>query len=115
MKLKMRPRLMLPIILLTCIIFLIVHILALIHLFYEHAGVALTQNEILEAFVGDGGLDEGSEMTRVQWIPKIIHQVFHNWEDPGNDTLPADWQAVSKTCRNLNEGWEYVVCLFRFC
>jgi hypothetical protein len=42
-------------------------------------------------------------------IPRIIHQVFHNWKDPGNETLPADWEAVRMTCVEKNKDWEYMV------
>lgn len=50
-------------------------------------------------------------MTREEHIPRIIHQVFHNWRDPGNETIPSDWDEVRKGCQDKNPGWEYHVCL----
>ncbi|KAG4428941.1 hypothetical protein IFR05_015574 [Cadophora sp. M221] len=99
--------LLLPIILLTAIVFLAFHIISFIHLFFEHAGLSINQDEILEAFIKDTHATEAAN--RIQQIPKIIHQVFHNWADPGNDTLPTDWTVVSGTCKALNEGWEYML------
>ncbi|KAJ2991443.1 hypothetical protein NUW58_g2511 [Xylaria curta] len=42
-------------------------------------------------------------------IPKILHQVYHNWSDPDNAvlTLPADWAAAQKSCLSLHPDWEY--------
>jgi hypothetical protein len=44
--------------------------------------------------------------TRQEVIPRVIHQIFHNWKDPGNTTLPPDWQKQRQTCIDLHEGWE---------
>lgn len=74
-----------------------------IHIFGSHAGVALTQQQILDAHTGSTP-DE-----RPQVVPKIIHQIFHNWKNPGNNTLPADWEKVRQTCIEHNPDWEYRV------
>lgn len=63
-------------------------------IFFQHAGIPITQVEALRA--------HNDNDTRPQQIPKIIHQVFHNWHDPGNDTLPKDWEAVRQTCVKAN-------------
>ena len=83
-----------------------------IAIFGTHAGPALTQEEVEAAYnstIGDGG-DKGA--TRQQYIPRIIHQIFHNWKDPGNETLPADWDAVRQTCIKQNPDFEYHVRLW---
>ncbi|RYP50517.1 hypothetical protein DL768_003970 [Monosporascus sp. mg162] len=43
---------------------------------------------------------------RTPVVPKIIHQIFHNWKDPYDNTLPAHWQAARDTCIKLNPDWE---------
>ena len=88
------------------LVYFISHLTTFIHIFFQHAGITLTQLEAAEAFTNDPG------NTRTQHIPKIIHQVFHNWRQPGNDTLPADWTKVRQTCIDHNPGWEYKVCFF---
>ncbi|KAL2067502.1 hypothetical protein VTL71DRAFT_1927 [Oculimacula yallundae] len=102
-----RYHLLLPLILLTALIVLGFHIVAFIHLFFEHSGIAITQDEILSAFFKDQDVSEGKR--RKSYVPKIVHQVFHNWKDPGNETLPDDWRAVSKTCKEKNKGWKYML------
>lgn len=77
-------------------------------IFYSHSGLAVTQREAYELYHNG----TWSETNRTQSIPKIIHQVFHNWDDPDNDTLPADWDAVRRTCIDKNPGFEYRVCHF---
>jgi hypothetical protein len=43
---------------------------------------------------------------RPQLIPKIIHQIFHDWR---NQSMPSDWEQLRQTCIDLNEDWEYMV------
>jgi mannosyltransferase OCH1-like enzyme len=43
---------------------------------------------------------------RPQHIPKIIHQVYHDWR---NRSMPLDWDEVRQTCISVNPGWEYKV------
>ncbi|KAH9222529.1 hypothetical protein DL95DRAFT_420965 [Leptodontidium sp. 2 PMI_412] len=102
-----RCHLLLPIILLTAVVFLAFHIISFVRLFFEHADIPITQDEILEAFIKDKHTTEGAK--GIQQVPGIIHQIFHNWVDPGNDTLPTDWMVVSGTCKALNDGWEYML------
>lgn len=83
------------------LVYFISHLTAFIHIFFQHAGITLTQVEAADAFKNDPG------NTRTPHIPKIIHQVFHNWKQPGNDTLPDDWTRVRQTCIDHNPGWEY--------
>ncbi|KFY14982.1 hypothetical protein V492_02304 [Pseudogymnoascus sp. VKM F-4246] len=70
------------------------------HLFCDHAGVALTQGDVAQAHpvTGDG--------VRQPTIPRIIHQIFHNWTDPSNEVLPSDWKETRQTCFDLNKDWE---------
>ncbi len=88
------------------LVYFISHLTAFIHIFFEHAGITLTQQDAADAFKND------PSNTRTQHIPKIIHQVFHNWKQPGNDTLPDDWTKVRQTCIDYNPGWEYKVRFF---
>lgn len=71
-----------------------------IQLFFEHSGIAITQAEI--AIIHNSTtLDP-----RPQLIPKIIHQVFHDWRNVG---MPSDWEGVRKSCIEKNKEWEYMV------
>jgi hypothetical protein len=95
-----------------------------IHIFFTHAGIALTQAQIKEEFTHyavTGAVDP-----RPQSIPRKIHQVYHDWHrgeggnkdvtggdsemDWGNTTIPSDWDEVRATCWEKNPGWEYTVC-----
>jgi hypothetical protein len=67
-------------------------------IFFEHAGIRLTQPQVADA-----------HDRTVQHIPKIIHHVFHNWRVPGNDTLPADWAAMRQSCMDTNPDFEFKV------
>jgi mannosyltransferase OCH1-like enzyme len=74
-----------------------------VHIFMPHTGTALTQEQVAIAH------NSTTPDPRPQLIPKIIHQVFHNWKDPTNEALPSDWEAVRQTCIKLNPDWEYKV------
>lgn len=87
---------------LTATVWIVARLLVFKQIFFQHSGIAITQTQVAELF-------NDKEETRAQLIPKIIHQVFHNWQDPGNDTLPSDWQDVRQTCIDTNHGWEYNV------
>jgi len=103
----LRSRLVILLAVLVALGYSVVHLTAFIQLFYEHDGIALTQVEIRDAHLGkDGGSDK-----RLQEIPKIIHQVYHNWAQPGNTTMPADWEKVRNTCVEKNKDWQYMVSL----
>jgi mannosyltransferase OCH1-like enzyme len=101
----MRSRLILLIILfiLLTLGFAISRLVAIIQLFFEHSGVAITPQEIASVYAELGA------QRRPQLIPKIIHQVFHDWRHQ-NWSLPSDWDDLRQTCINLHEDWEYVVC-----
>jgi hypothetical protein len=77
-----------------------------IQIFFKHAGIEITQHEIVDRFSGEGEGDGG--------IPKIIHHVFHNWHEVGNETLREDYRDTREKCRGLNEGWEFQVW-FLYC
>ena len=87
---------------LTATVWIVSRLLLFKQIFFQHSGIAITQTRVAELF-------DDEEETRPQLIPKIIHQVFHNWRDPGNDTLPSDWQDVRQTCIDTNPGWQYNV------
>ncbi|KAH6684272.1 nucleotide-diphospho-sugar transferase [Halenospora varia] len=72
-----------------------------VQLFFEHSGIAITQDEVAAAH------NATIPDSRPQLIPKIIHQVYHNWHDPKNETMPADWDELRQSCITLNPGWEY--------
>ena len=86
----------------------ITRLLVFKQIFFQHSGIPITQTHVADLY---GGHDE----TRPQLIPKIIHQVFHNWHDRGNDTLPSDWQEVRQTCIDTNPEWEYNVSTWPTC
>ena len=82
---------------------LILRLADFVRLFFTHAGVAITQEEIKVAHEGS------NPDPRKQWIPKIVHQVFHNWREPGNETLPEDSEGGRGTCMERNGDWEFMV------
>ncbi|KAK4191262.1 family 32 putative glycosyltransferase [Podospora australis] len=88
--------------LLTGVGYVIARLLHFRQIFFEHAGLELTQAQVLDAYK-----ESGPNSTRIQYIPKIIHQVFHNWHDPGNDTLPTDWTENVQKCVKLNPDFEF--------
>lgn len=82
-------------------------LIAFIHLFGifgDHAGIRSTQVEIALAY------NNGTSDPRPLVVPKILHHIFHNWHDPGNDTLPPHWEAARQTCIDLNPDWAHKVC-----
>lgn len=101
----MRPRFYILLVAISLtLIFLITRIVAFINIFFTHSGIALTQREILNAH-----RQSPSEL-RTQYVPKIIHQVYHDWSG-GNGSMPSDWVGVRRTCVDLNPGWEYKVII----
>lgn len=76
-------------------------ILAFVHIFGKHEGRLLTQPEILQAYESSTSPDSK------EYIPRIIHQIFHNWTDPNDESLPADWSAGRQSCIDLHPGWEH--------
>ncbi|PNY26086.1 Mannosyl phosphorylinositol ceramide synthase SUR1 [Tolypocladium capitatum] len=80
-------------------------ILALSRIFGAHAGVAMTQQQVLDAYKAAKSMPD----RRPRPVPRIIHQVFHNWHDPGNETLPSDWEQTRQSCISRHPTWEYKV------
>jgi inositol phosphorylceramide mannosyltransferase catalytic subunit len=72
-------------------------------IFREHSGIRITQVDIALSH------NKTDQDPRTPVVPKILHQIFHNWHDPGNDTLPAHWEAARQTCVALNPDWEHKV------
>lgn len=99
MQMRSRISVLLILILLTFVFFLS-RLYAFIQLFYEHSGIPITQREVALAHSGS------TPDSRKQYIPKIIHQVYHDWR---NKSMPGDWDEVRQTCISLNQGWEYKV------
>jgi hypothetical protein len=90
------------------VIYIISRLLAFAQLFgvlREHAGIKITQGEVAAAH------DQASPDLRPQVIPKILHQIFHNWNDPRDETPPPHWGAARQTCIDLNPEWEHKVRL----
>lgn len=75
-------------------------------IFGRHAGVAMTQDQIILAHE-DASRSPGPPRARP--VPRIIHQIFHNWKAPGNDSLPADWAELRRSCLVLHPTWEHKV------
>jgi len=97
----MRPRFYLILLaLLLTLAFIASRVVAFVQLFFEHSGIAITQREIKDAHT------KSSPDTGKQHIPKIIHQVFHDWRNH-SEPMPDDWEELRHTCIDLNEGWEY--------
>ena len=99
----MRPRIYIPLILiLVLIVYFVTRLVGFLHIFFEHPGIQITQDEAKAAHLAQ------TPDLRPQLIPKKIHQVYHDWS--GNNTsLPADWDQVRQTCIRLNEDWNYTV------
>ena len=97
----MRSRLSILLLLLVLLAFVFVasRLYAFIQIFFEHSGISMTQSEV--ALLHSSGTDP-----RKQSIPKIIHQVYHDWR---NSSMPLDWDGVRQTCIDLNQDWEYKV------
>lgn len=73
------------------------------HIFRAHSGPALTQEQIEIAYNSSTGGD------RKETIPRIIHQIFHNFKDLSDNTIPGDWEAQRQTCIKHNPDFEYKV------
>lgn len=68
---------------------------AMIHIGHFFSGPSLTQADI------------ASTRGQDQFIPKIIHQIYHNWDDPSNETAPDDFDATRQSCTTINPDFEY--------
>lgn len=92
-----------------CALYLVLRIVSFVHIFGEHAGSVLTQDEILESYQSRQPFSHDTV-----YVPRIIHQIFHNWTDPENEALPTEWSSNRKSCIDLNPGWESWVSLLSF-
>lgn len=72
-------------------------------IFKEHSGIKITQTEIALAH------NTTVPDPRTAVVPKILHQIFHSWEVPINNTLPSHWEEARQTCITLNPDWEHKV------
>lgn len=72
-------------------------------IFYPHAGVTTTQDQVAFAY------NNTRPETRTRYIPRIIHQIFLNRRDAANETIPATWDAARQSCISLHKDWEYKV------
>lgn len=72
------------------------------HIFGKHPGISVTQQETWDRYYK-------AKKTDVQYIPKKIHRIFHNWKDPGSNKLPEDWEKIRKSCVDKNPSWEHKV------
>ncbi|KAI6357310.1 hypothetical protein MCOR25_007697 [Pyricularia grisea] len=83
------------------LLYIVVRLLAFAQLFGKlgpHAGIAVTQLQLLEAY--------DNHTAKELVIPRIIHQIYHNWKDPESKELPEDWAAARQTCIDQNPGWD---------
>ncbi|KAJ5983685.1 hypothetical protein N7481_005784 [Penicillium waksmanii] len=89
----------------AAVIYTISRIIAFAQLFgltKPHSGIRITQAEVAAAH-------RINSDPREPLVPKIIHQIFHNWHDANDDTLRPDWAAARKTCVNLHPDWEHML------
>lgn len=66
-------------------------------------------------FSNSSKVEFGKDHYHKQVVPKIIHQVWHDWNggkdrDLDNRTLPRDWDVLRATCKVKNPEWEFKVC-----
>jgi hypothetical protein len=76
----------------------------LARIFSGHPGLALTQAEVAEAY-------KERDLSIPAPIPKIIHQIFHNWTDANNENIPEEYALQRQTCIDANPGWDNRVCM----
>jgi hypothetical protein len=74
--------------------------LAFTQLFFEHAGIGITQDHIARGHAAN------QPNHTAQLIPRIIHRIFHDWH---NQSMPADWEEARQTCIDANPDWKDMV------
>lgn len=103
----MRSRLLITLILsifsATLVLLVVSRVIRFSHIFQAHAGPALTQEQVELAY------NASSPAGRPLVIPPIIHQIFHNFHDPLDTTIPDDWEAQRQSCIKYNPDFEYRV------
>jgi hypothetical protein len=72
----------------------------LARIFSGHPGLELTQQQILDEYNNE------RDHSITPPIPRIIHQVFHNWTDFDNENIPEDYAAQRQTCIDANPDWD---------
>ncbi|KAI0154255.1 nucleotide-diphospho-sugar transferase [Xylariaceae sp. FL1272] len=79
----------------------------LFQFFRPHSGIKASQQEVLDAWHDQSSSNAPTSPELV--IPKILHQVFHNWTDPSSTVvdLPEDWERARQSCIDWNPDWEY--------
>jgi mannosyltransferase OCH1-like enzyme len=95
----------LPILLVVVfVLFIISRLLAFAQLFGKlgpHAGIEVTQTQVLAAHTAV------TPDPRKPVVPKILHQIFHNWKNASDNTLPEDWAKMRQMCVDRNPDWEF--------
>lgn len=110
MTMMTRKRVVIAVCIAIALYFLLSNVISFIQLFGEHAGISLTQEEILAEYDSDiinsSSPKHSPPQKNPQPVPKIIHQIYHDWSGRG---LPADWEKLRRTCVDLHPGWEHMV------
>lgn len=91
------------------VIYVIVRLLAFAQLFGKlgpHAGIEITQEQVMMLH------NATDPDPRTPLIPQIVHQIFHNWKEPGKHDIPEDWARMRQSCIDRNPGWDVKVCLW---
>ncbi|OAA76195.1 Glycosyltransferase, DXD sugar-binding motif protein [Akanthomyces lecanii RCEF 1005] len=71
-----------------------------LRLFVPHSGYPLNQDQALARF--------RVQKQQPKNVPRIIHQVLHNWRQHGNESeLLPEWETQRQSCRDKNPDWEY--------
>jgi inositol phosphorylceramide mannosyltransferase catalytic subunit len=84
------------------------HVIAFANIFgvfRDHAGIRTTQLSIAQLH------NSTSPDIRPPVVPKVIHQIYHAWKHPGNNTLPKHWQEARQSCIDHNPDWDVRVSL----
>lgn len=108
----MRPRIYIAVFLVFIpIIYFATRVYYFIQLFKEHSGIAISQTEVALAYNTTKDVNDHDYKQR---IPKIIHQVWHDWssgDEADNQTMPGDWGVLREGCKKLNPDYEFRVFL----
>lgn len=73
-----------------------------VRLFLPHAGYPLNQDQVLARFK--------VQKHQTKHVPRIIHQVYHNWQQYGNgSTMLPEWESQRQSCIERNPDWVYMV------
>ncbi|ODA80848.1 hypothetical protein RJ55_03808 [Drechmeria coniospora] len=80
-------------------------LMALSLIFGPHAGVAMTQKQVVD----DHQATLSLPVARPRPVPRIIHQIAHDWISPANETVPMPlaWVKARRNCVALHPTWEH--------